>query len=89
MVINGGAEKVLRSIVSLYPDSDIFSLVDFLSDEEREVIIYGKKVHTSLIQQLPYAKKYFRNYLPLFPKEIESFNLNPYDLIIKKYDKKL
>ena len=82
LVTNAGAEKVLRSIVNLYPDADIFSLVDFLSYEEREIIIDGKKVHTSFIQKLPYAKKHFRNYLPLFPKAIESFNLSSYNLII-------
>jgi len=82
LVTNAGAEKVLRSIVNLYPDADIFSLVDFLSDEERNIIIDGKKVHTSFIQTLPYAKKSFRNYLPLFPKAIEDFDLSSYDLII-------
>ena len=82
LVTNAGAEKVLRSIVNLHPDADIFSLVDFLSDEERDIIIDGKKVHTSFIQKLPYAKKQFRNYLPLFPKAIESFDLSTYDLII-------
>lgn len=82
LVTNAGAEKVLRSIVDLYPDADIFSLVDFLNDEERDIIIDGKKVHTSFIQKLPYAKKHFRNYLPLFPKAIESFDVSSYDLII-------
>jgi len=82
LVTNAGAEKVLRSIVNLHPDADIFSLVDFLSDEERDIIIDGKKVHTSFIQKLPYAKKQFRNYLPFFPKAIESFDLSTYDLII-------
>ena len=82
LVTNAGAEKVLRSIVNLYPDADIFSLVDFLSDDERNTIIDGKKVHTSFIQKLPYAKEHFRNYLPLFPKAIESLDLSGYDLII-------
>ncbi len=82
LVTNAGAEKVLRSIVNLYPDADIFSLVDFLTKEDRETILDSKKIHTSFIQRLPYAKNHFRNYLPLFPKAIESFDLNSYDLII-------
>lgn len=82
LVTNAGAEKVLRSIVNLYPDAEIFSLVDFLSDEEKDIILDGKQIHTSFIQKLPYAKKHFRNYLPLFPKAIESFDLSDYDLII-------
>lgn len=82
LVTNAGAEKVLKSICELYPEADIFSLVDFLSDEDRQKVLDGKYAKTSFIQRLPFAKKHFRNYLPLFPKAIESFDLSYYDLII-------
>ena len=82
LVINGGAEKVFKAILELYPNSDIFSIVDFLNREDREAILNGRVVKTSFIQKLPFAKKYFRNYLPLFPMAIESFDLSGYDLII-------
>jgi len=81
LVTNAGAEKVLKEIVALYPDADIFSLVDFLSDEDREIVIAGKTVFTSFIQTLPFAKKHFRNYLPLFPKAIESLDVSDYDVV--------
>ena len=82
LVTNAGAEKVLKAIVELYPNADIFSLVDFLDDEQRDDVIYGKSVTTSFIQKLPFAQNHFRNYLPLFPKAIERFDLSGYDLII-------
>jgi len=82
LVTNAGAEKVLKEIVELYPEADIFSLVDFLDDVQREEILKGKKVTTSFIQNLPLAQKYFRNYLPLFPKAIESLDVSGYELII-------
>jgi len=82
LVTDAGAEKVLKAIIEIYTDADIFSLVDFLSDEDRKTILNNKDVKTSFIQKLPYAKKHFRNYLPLFPKAIESFDLSSYDLII-------
>lgn len=82
LVTNSGAEKVLRAIVDLYPDSDIFSLVDFLSDEDRNSVLDNRKAKTTFIQNLPFAKKHFRNYLPLFPRAIESLDLRGYDLII-------
>ncbi len=82
LVTNAGAEKVLRAIVDIYPDADIYSLVDYLSDEDRQVILKGKYAKTSFIQKLPFSKNNFRNYLPLFPKAIESFDLSSYDLII-------
>ncbi|BCD62554.1 glycosyl transferase [Nitratiruptor sp. YY08-26] len=82
LVTQGGAEKVLRQIVELFPEADIYTLVDFLDEKQREEILLGKKATPSFIQYLPLAKKYFRNYLPLFPKAIESFDLSQYDLII-------
>lgn len=82
LVTNAGAEKVLKEIVSLYPEADIFSLVEFLSKEEKKVILNDKEVKTSFIQKLPFSRKIFRNYLPYFIKAIESFNLSKYDLII-------
>jgi len=82
LVTNAGAEKVLKAILEIYPDADMFSLVDFLSEKDRDVILNGKYIKTSFIQKLPFSKKHFRNYLPFFPKAIESFDLSDYDLII-------
>ena len=82
LVTNAGAEKVLKEIVAIYPDADIFSLVDFLSDIQREEVIAGKKVTTSFLQYFPFAKTHFRNFLPFFPKAIESLDLSVYDLVI-------
>jgi len=82
LVTNAGAEKVLKEIVKLYPDADIFSIVDFLNEQERDEILGGRSVKTSFIQLLPFAKRAFRNYLPLFPKAVESFDLSQYSLII-------
>ncbi len=82
ITVDGGAEKVLRAIIDIYPDADIFTLVDFLDDKDRKIILNGKQSTTSFLQNLPFAKKHFRNYLPLFPKAIESLDLRGHDLII-------
>ena len=81
LVVNAGAEKVLEQIINCYPESDIFSIVDFLSLEDR-VFLKGKPVKTSFIQKLPFAKSRYRNYLPLMPLAVELFDLSEYDLII-------
>lgn len=78
----GGAENVIENILEIYPGADLFSLVDFFSDEHRKKYLRGKKVTTSFIQKLPFSSTKFRNYLPLFPIAIEQFNLDKYDLII-------
>lgn len=82
LVTNAGAEKVLKNILDIYPNADIFSLVDFLNEKDRKNILNGKFAKTTFIQNLPFSKKHFRNYLPLFPKAIETFDLNSYDLVI-------
>jgi len=82
LVTNAGAEKVLRALIDIYPDADIFSLVDFLNESDREAVLGGRAAKTSFIQKLPFAKKHFRNYFFLFPLAIESFDLSRYDLII-------
>ena len=82
LVTNAGAEKVLKEIIELYPNADIFSLVDFLNEKDRKEILKGKFAKSSFIQKLPFAKKHFRNYLPLFPKAIESLDVRKYNLII-------
>jgi len=82
LVTDAGAEKVLRAFIEIFPDADIYSLVDFLDKTQRENILKGKNVHTTFIQKLPFAKKHFRNYLPLFPLAIEQFDLRKYDLVI-------
>ena len=80
--VNGGAEKVIHSINSIWDDFDHFALIDFLNDEDRKFILNGKKAKTSFIQKLPTVKKNHRKFLQLFPIAIEQFDLRDYDLII-------
>jgi len=82
LVINGGAEKVLKEIIELYPNADIFSIVDFLDSNDRKDILSSKFSKTTFIQKLPFSKRYFRYYFPLFPIAIESLDLSEYDLVI-------
>lgn len=81
LVTYAGAEKVLEQILCIYPEADLFALVDFL-DEDKRNFIKHKKVTTSFIQHLPKAKTKYRAYLPLMPLAIEQFDLSKYDLII-------
>lgn len=77
-----GSERCVESFTNIFPDADIFSIVDYLNHEDREIILKGKKSKTSFIQNLPLSKTKFRYYLPLFPQAVEQFNLNNYDLVI-------
>ena len=77
-----GAEKCIESFTNVWDDFEIYGLIDFLSDVDRNKILKGKRAHTSFIQKLPFVKSKYRNYLPLFPLAIEQFDLSGYDVVL-------
>jgi hypothetical protein len=77
----GGAELVLAELLALYPDANLFTLVDFMTPQDR-ARLRPRSIRTSFIQRLPFARTAFRRYLPLFPRAIESFDVSSYDLVI-------
>jgi glycosyltransferase involved in cell wall biosynthesis len=76
-----GSERVVEQILELFPDADLFALVDFLPQHQRS-FIKNKSVKTTFIQKLPFAKKGFRNYLALFPYAVEQIDLRGYDIVL-------
>ena len=81
LYVYGGAERVLEQMLACYPEADLFSVIDFLTDKDRE-FIRGKTVTTSFIQRLPKAHTHHRNYLPLMPLAIEQLDASAYELVI-------
>jgi glycosyltransferase involved in cell wall biosynthesis len=81
LVTFGGSEKVVEQILALYPEADLFTLVDFLPANDRGFLAHTR-IFTSFIQKFPLAKKVYRQYLPCMPFAIEQFDLSNYDLII-------
>ncbi len=77
----GGAERVLEQIIQIFPEADLFSMVDFIPAGERG-FLQDKPVRTSFIQKLPFVKKIYRSYLPLMPLAVEQFDMAGYDLVI-------
>ncbi len=76
-----GSERVVEQLLLLYPEADLFAVVDFLPDCER-AFLRGKRPATTFIQHLPKARTHFRHYLPLMPLAIEQLDLSTYDLVI-------
>jgi glycosyltransferase involved in cell wall biosynthesis len=81
LVIYGGAERCLEHIIDMYPQADVFSLIDFVPENQRH-FLRGKKPITSFMQKLPGAARHYRKMLPLMPFAIEQFDLSSYDLVI-------
>ena len=80
----GGAEKVLKEIEQIIVENksyyEIYCLVNHLNKKHK--FNQGKIINTSFIQNLPFSKKHFHKYLPLFPLAIEQLDLREFDLII-------
>lgn len=81
LVTYAGSEKVLEQLINCFPQADLFCVCDFLSEQDR-AFLQGKKPVTTFIQQLPFAKKKYRSYLPLMPLAIEQLDVSGYDLVI-------
>jgi hypothetical protein len=61
-----GSERVVEQLVALFPQADVFSLIDFLPAGERRFLA-GRKVTTSFLQRFPFARRKYPAYLPLMP----------------------
>lgn len=81
LVTVGGSDKVVKAILDVFPDADIYTLVA-KKEVCDELGIPWEKVHASFIQKMPLGTKKHRAYLPLFPFAIEQFDLRGYDVII-------
>ncbi len=55
LVTYAGSEKVIKEFLEVFPESELYSIVDFLSDEDR-VNFKGKKATTSFIQKFLFLK---------------------------------
>jgi len=75
-----GGEKCLEVFCELFPDADLYTLIHIPGSVSKT--IENRNIKTSSIQNLPFVKRHYRSFLPLFPSAIESFNLKGYDLIL-------
>ena len=81
LVTYAGAERVIEQLINIFPQADIFCVVDFLTDKER-FFLKNKKTTTTFIQNMPGAEKNYQIYLPLMPIAIEQLDVTDYDIVI-------
>lgn len=76
----GGAERVVEVLHELFPEAPIYTSV-YLPAEMPESF-RKMDIRTSFMQGFPWMKRHFKKYLMFFPKAIESFDFQGYDLIL-------
>jgi len=75
-----GGEKVIEALLEMFPQADIFTHV--YDPKAVSALIRDRRVFTSRINSLPFAKKLYQLYMPLMPNALMDFNLQDYDLVI-------
>src|SRR5450432_2780721 len=80
--LNGmrGGEKVLEAILEVVPDPTIFTL--FHVPGAVSPAIEKFPIRTSPLNRLPFSRRLYRDFLPLFPAAIEAFDLSGFDLVV-------
>lgn len=81
LVTYAGAERVIKEFIDIYPEADLYSVVDFLKESSR-VNFNNKKAKTTFIQKLPFAETKYQKYLPLMPLAIEQLDVSSHDIIL-------
>jgi glycosyltransferase involved in cell wall biosynthesis len=76
----GGAERVIETLLELYPDADLFTTV--YNPNKMSENFTKRKIKTSFLQYIPSARHNWQKFLPLLPLAIEQLNLDNYDLVI-------
>ena len=75
-----GGEKALEALCERFPDAELFTLVHVRGSVSPA--IERRPIHTSIIQRLPFASRFYRQYLPLMPVAVEQFDFDRFDTIL-------
>jgi glycosyltransferase involved in cell wall biosynthesis len=75
-----GGEKVLLSLVRLFPDAPIFTLLHVRGSVAPE--LESREIRTTFVQHLPDVDRRYRSYLPLFPAAAGGIDLRGFDLVV-------
>lgn len=77
----GGGEKVLFTALEAFPNAGLFTLV-----YNRQVFlntpIAKRKIVTSFIDRIPFARRHHRAFLPLMPLAVSRLDLHTYDIVV-------
>jgi hypothetical protein len=76
----GDREKVLLSLVELFKGADIFTM--FYNPDQVDPIFRTKHIKVSALQSIPFGKKSYFNFLPLYWELTGRLDLSEYDLVI-------
>lgn len=75
-----GGEKVLQALCRMFPQADIFTHV--VDRGNLSPTFKQHRIIESRVARLPFARRFYRNYLPFMPRALEELDLSSYDLVV-------
>lgn len=80
LVTQGGGERVLEALASMFPDADIFTLIA----DPRSIpsSLHSRRITQSFLSRFPWSGKLHRHLLPLYPMAVEQLDLRGYGLVV-------
>lgn len=79
LIQDGGAERVLRAFMEIWPDAPVFVL---FHDKNRWPQFRYADIRASVLQGLPGVVRYYRWTLPFMPAATEHHDLGEFDLVL-------
>ncbi|MGJ8530214.1 glycosyltransferase [Maritalea sp.] len=77
-----GGERVVAEIARMFDHGAIYTLFDFLSEDERKDVANTLPVHVSSLNSLPGIQKYYRYLLLNCTRAIEKFDVTHHDVVV-------
>ena len=75
-----GSERVVREILEVVPDADLFALIAHPDAELKDAIPRDAK--TSFLQNFPRPQRWLKYYVPLMPRAVRGLDVSGYDVVI-------
>ncbi|HRI05819.1 MAG TPA: glycosyltransferase [Candidatus Dojkabacteria bacterium] len=77
-----GGEKCVETFCKIFPQADFYAMFGDMNTIAEAPIIADRKVTFSILNKIPFIKKFYRYTYFLWPMVIENFDLRGYDLVI-------
>jgi glycosyltransferase involved in cell wall biosynthesis len=76
-----GSERVVREMLAVFPNADLFALID-RPDAELSSAITRRARATTFLQYAPRPREWLQYYVPLMPLAVRQLDVSGYDIVI-------
>lgn len=85
LIQHGGAERLFEAMLEIWPQASVFTSMAvelWINKLSGSSALKTGKLKVSFMQKLPFKKRLFRHYFPLYPLAFESFDFSGFDIVL-------